>query len=222
MEEINLADDNRQNSGPPPTPPATALSVKKDLKAGLLRVVIDTAKSSRPGSSPVWQIFGNVMDPANPGKRFEFLACSKCFHTYKVTGSAPTTNLLDHVKSTHPDIAPKNCKNSEADIDNPAKRLKSSNGIKGYLASGPLPASRKEKLDDAVLKLIVERCLPFECINSESFSDLVYTALNVSHMTQEDKEKVYKPLDESTFRKDRLPKKFERMQNAVKEIILKK
>lgn len=184
---------------------ADASSIKTRLHSGELTL-------NRVGKrSFIWEHFGRIFDPAK-GVELDYYACKKCNHPYKVDKSGGTGKFESHLAKFHKLSRPK-LLDASSQIDSKQSKLES------HFSKSTISKLHGEKITDCLLKHCIDRCLPFDEINSDSMKDIIYAVLQIDHLSRADQEKVFKFLDESTIRKVRLPKKFEEIMGKIKENI---
>lgn len=188
------------------------LSIQAQLKAKSLEIVAINDKRSI-----VWTHIGRVRDPKK-GAELDFYACKKCFKAFKITDASrsSTGNLLDYLKRKHGVTATaKRSDESTLGKATPAKVQK----IDSFFAPKSITKAHSEKIIGSVLRLCVDRCLPFDVASCDGMANVIHSCLKSDALPVEQREKVFKLLDESTIRKIRLPQKYEALVQKVKEAV---
>lgn len=213
-EEVNIihsavntgGNDNSESADQP-----TIKSIQDKLKAKEFEIVSIDKRSF------VWDHIGRVRDPKKG--ELDFYACKKCFKTFKITDTSKgsTANLLDHLLKKH-GITQKTTKRpaDSAVAETTAAKIRS---LDSHFCPKSLTKAHSEKIHDGILKLCVDRCLPFDIASCDSMANLIHSCLKTESLPPEERDKVFKPLDASTVRKIRLPQRYDDVRKKVKDYV---
>lgn len=181
-----------------------AISIQSKLRSGEL--VLNRITNKR---SFIWDHFSRVYDPKKKTD-LEYFACNKCKAPFKLDKSGGTGKFSGHLSKRH-GVTQERATKEDGATDPKQTR------ISFHFPKTSLGKAQSDRIIDQLLKLCIDRCLPFDVCCSDSMMDVVYASLKIDGLPRADQEKLFKMCDESTLRKSRLPKKFDQIAAKVKE-----
>lgn len=202
LEPINLEDSGAEKEIDEDSLDTSA--IQGLIKSNVLTIIPHGTRSA------VWEHFGRVHYPKKH-KDLKFVACKTCFAGYKIDeSSASTGNLVIHLKKHNISIG-KRSTNAESGAS--SSKL---GPMDSYFSPKSLTKAHSERIHSEVLKFCIDRCLPFEAACSESMAGVINACLKTDSLENAERDKVFKLCDESTLRKNRLPKKYAKIMETLK------
>lgn len=200
-ELVIVGSSNVRTNKPPPA--LDAATVQSKLKAGTLNLIRIVDRSTR---SFIYDYISRVHDPEDHVD-LNFFACNKCKTAFVIDPTGGTGKYSSHLKKKH-GITGRH-KNDEA-TDPKQPRLST------HFPTASVSKNHSDRIIDGILKLCIDRCLPFDVGCSDSMMDLLAVTLKIDGFPKSEQEKIFKLCDESTLRKNRLPEKFDQVRAKVK------